>query len=67
MKGKIQVSLACCKIVSNNVFKENKAYLCETGVGYPILDQQGDSVVKVGNSLKLQGRGQGGGGKAGED
>ena len=42
------------------------AYLCETGVGYPILDQQGDPVVKAGHPLKLKRGGQGGGSQAGE-
>ena len=42
-------------------------YLCETGVGNPVLDQQGNPVVEAGHPLKLQGRGQGGGDKAGID
>ena len=43
------------------------AYLCEARVGYPILDQQRDPVVKVGHSLKLQGRGKSSGSQAGEE
>ena len=43
------------------------AYLCETGVGYPILDQQRDPVVKIGHPLKLQGRGKSSGCQAGDD
>ena len=43
------------------------AYLCETRVGYPILDQQRDSVVKARHPLELKRGGQGGGDNAGED
>ena len=44
-----------------------KLYLCETWVGNPILDQQGNPVVEAGHPLKLQGRGQGSGSQAGEE
>ena len=47
--------------------KNGYAYLCETWVGNPILDQQRDPVVKAGHPLKLQGRGKSRSSQAGEE
>ena len=64
----MQVSLACSEIVCNHMwYQYGTTYLCETGIGNPFLDSQRYPVVKAGNSLKLERRGQGGGDKARED
>ena len=64
----MQVSLACSEIVCNHMwYQYGTTYLCETGIGNPFLDSQRYPVVKAGNSLKLERRGQGGGDEARED